>query len=203
MAFIAVPDCIEFAMRYTQHSQEVVNTLWFNKAGTDPITMADLMAGCAALANWHEVNLAPLQDDGITLNEIAARDYTSQSSYIYVLTADSPGELAGTGQPGNVTAAITFRTGRAGRSFRGRNFIVGLTEGQTEANQLAAGVASDYIDAYTEMNSLMNDENLIHAVVSRYSGGVARGSGIFTAVTAYTMDNDLDSMRTRLTGRGS
>lgn len=203
MAFIEVPDCIEFVMKYTQHSQTVVNTLWFNKQGTDPIIPADLAAGCAALANWHEVDLAPLQDDGITLYEISARDHSEQDGAIFALTVDSPGELAGTGQPGNVTATITFRTGRAGRSFRGRNYIVGLTEEQTSANQLVAGVADDYVEAYEAMNSDMANIDLLHVVVSRYHNKAARGSGIFTEVTQYTMENNLDSMRTRLAGRGS
>jgi hypothetical protein len=103
--------------------------------------------------------------------------------------------------PNQVTAVTTFRTAFGGRSFRGRAYWIGLTEGGVIANVLDETVRAQ-INAYWERMRILEagsgEVQFELVVVSYYSGGVLRTTPVATAVTAVSTNNRVDTQRRRL-----
>jgi hypothetical protein len=107
--------------------------------------------------------------------------------------------------------SVSFRTESRGRSFRGRNYIVGLTEDQVTGNDFASGITGLFQAVYELLLDFGQDIAWAWVVASRFSGvdpvthdPIPRTTGIATVVTAVTVvDNFVDSQRRRLTTRGN
>jgi len=124
------------------------------------------------------------------------------------------GEFGGKGGPplpSNVSLSISFRTALRGRSFRGRNYVVGLAvDDQLDQNSIKPTVMSAWVDAYTELIALASGAGATWIVASRFSGvdgdghPVPRAAGVTTPITnVVATDNTIDSQRRRLPGRGA
>jgi hypothetical protein len=99
-------------------------------------------------------------------------------------------------EPYNVTVTISWRTGLAGRKYRGRIYVPGLTEDTTNTDDTIASfevatLAASASDLMLRMATLSADLVIFHKIDNTY-----------TAVTTYVIDNVLDSQRRRLPGRG-
>lgn len=179
------------------------NVIYFqNGTGWDAETLLDLVD--AVNTAWED-NVRPVTANEVLLQKMEAIDVSIEdgpTSELFVLAAGS----GGTGiLPGNVTLAISFRTGFAGRSRRGRLYHVGLTETGVVGDKLVAGVQAGMQAAYAGMFSdiataLPGTE---HVVVSYCSDGDWRTNALVTPVLTYSVDDTIDSMRKRLLGRGS
>lgn len=205
MAFIPVPDVAEVTIRFTYFSQVIVNTLYFNKTGG--FSGSDLPDLATAVMNWWSTRMKGRITNQCALISVVARDISAESAPVSEVFPVSP--IAGTvdnpGLPGNVCWTIQFKTGLAGRSYRGRNYIGALPENAVDGNQIQADDAAAFLAAYVALNS---DINLTiaatHVVVSRYHNNAPRTTGVATAVESYGfVDFFLDSQRRRLTGRGT
>jgi len=146
---------------------------------------------------------------------ILSVDYTYRATYVKGLEdiidleatdathASDPGEIASPSMPGNVAFAVKFETGHTGRSARGRNFVSGLTEAAVTGNFLSEAYADAFRDAYISIGTALNAGGYPQVVVSRYSGGVKRTTGLTLPVTVISYsDLAVDSQRGRLAGRG-
>jgi hypothetical protein len=105
--------------------------------------------------------------------------------------------------PNNVTVAVKKATGRAGRSYRGRTYVVGLPLGAYSDNRLTTTYATALLDAFDALTAVGGPLDIFQLVVlSEVSGGVPRAEGVTTPVTGFAIDPVLDSQRRRLPGRG-
>lgn len=211
MPFIPVPTCALVEMRYTNNGQFVENTLWF-ELGDPPTegTMSDLTA---ALLAWYQEDLRPLQSTNCQLREILATSMDSLTGPVFSLVPPTSefGEQTFNPMPGNVTMAISFRTANRGRSFRGRNYAVGITEAQVDGNTFVEGFGASYQTAYEDLKEVALGVGWRWVVVSRFSGvdatthkPIPRAEGLHTPVTAaLVVDSFVDSQRRRLTTRGN
>lgn len=211
MPFVPVPNTVLCEFRMTADLQQVENTVYFELADTPA---ADDMTDLAELLrDWWISEYAPLVWQGVQLREVVVTDLSSASG---PQVSVSPAVAAFGGQTGdplptNVSLTVSFRTALRGRSFRGRNFVVGLTEVMTTgANTLGPGTLSAWIDAYTALLALGSPLTATWVVVSRFSGvdangrPIPRAAGVTTPVTSVTIvDNIIDSQRRRLPGRGN
>lgn len=202
MAFISFANVVYVELIYNIFQQTCQNTLYFVNAGD--MTVQRLDALIAELAGWYATEMEPLVSDSLTLAEITARDMTTEFSIQSAQSFAQVGNLTSPALPLNVTAAIKFNTGYVGRRNRGRNFLVGLTEGQVTGNELISTVADDFIDAYEEMFALTEAIDFVHCVASRAGvNPTTGGEGAWKYVNSYSMDLFIDSQRRRLSGRGS
>jgi len=123
------------------------------------------------------------------------------------VTADSAagteGTLTSPSVPGNVTWCVKFLTGLTGRSYRGRNYIMGMTEDATVGNQMDAGRAAAFVANYEALLDLVDATDFTWVVLSRVQNNVPLANAIGAPIinVGYT-DLNLDSQRRRLTGRG-
>lgn len=122
--------------------------------------------------------------------QLQARDFTTQSALEFTKGVTHLGTDAGAKLPSGLTKACTFRTGRAGRSFRGRGFIPFLTENALNSGDRDLMDVTRLTNLVAMWSSLLTalpagDASWSWVVVSRYSGVDTAGKPIprTTAVT--------------------
>ena|SRR5687768_10570479 len=126
MALPFVADTAKLAFVGLQHGQEVVNTIHFRTGsgwGSDDLEeLAD-----AALAQWIEWVL-PFQSVDFALQRVEARGLREAGDFGYEADADSgtTGELLGASDNNATATVVSLRTGRTGKSRRGRIFVGGV-----------------------------------------------------------------------------
>jgi hypothetical protein len=206
MVFVPVPETAQSTMVYTgPNNNRMVNVYHFTRPtlGWDPDGLGDL---AEALLLWERNTASNHRSNQITCIGVECRDISVQDSFVVSVAAIPPIQGGGSTPtlPANVTLAISLRTPFAGRSFRGRTYWIGLTEGS---------VSGDFVNPTTSQNILAAVRQLIEVVpqplnaqlvvVSRYSNGQPRAVGVATPVTsALLVDTRVDTQRRRLVGIG-
>lgn len=113
------------------------NVLWFRCATPDPDVLAGLLAD---IIECFLTNLVPVLSTTYTFEQAVAVRCTPTmgAEVIYTPAAGVAVQGAGDGdaEPSFVSALISLRSSRAGRSGRGRMFIAGIPEDQTTASML-------------------------------------------------------------------
>lgn len=211
MAFVPVPNTIGVDVIFLLDNQRVENTLYFEKA--DGWVLADITTFMSDLATLINTGLMPLLSSALSFIELAARllDTASSIGYTLSLTPPTSGGQADEALPSNVTYTIQFKTGLTGRSFRGRNYVPGLTIDSVTQNTIDTDTRTGLLAFYSSLRAMASENATPWVVVSKYSGvnpttgrPIPRVTGVTTEVTSVsTFDRTLDSQRRRLPGRGN
>lgn len=210
MPFVPVTNTALVEIRMLSQGQQVENTLWFELA--TEIDSVSLGALLDAVHLWWSSDLAPLVSSRVEVTEYVGTDQTTATA----IQVSLPGDVTDVGgntpnaMPLGTTLTVSFRTNLRGRSFRGRNYVVGLTEDQVDGNSLEAGVGELWRAAYENLIGVAAGVDWSWVVVSRFSGmsgsppvPTPRVAGLTTPVTSVVMVDDfVDSQRRRLSGRG-
>jgi hypothetical protein len=191
-------------------SQETDNDLAFSLPGG--YILSDIQSLVTNLVDWFNLTFAvPLSRDWKTV-AVHARALNVPAGF--VVDVGTGGVIGGQdfeAAPNNVAATISFRTGIAGRSFRGRNYIPGIPNPVVTLNTLDSGWMDSMVAAY---NGLLPGGGVlpggwIWGVLSQFSGvdglghPIPRAFGVFTPiVNSLFVDATVDSQRRRLPGRG-
>jgi len=211
MPFIPVPETAEVRMQFTQANQKVENVYHVRRQGA--WTQEDLTSLANIFGNWWIQVLKPLVTVGVTLRQVLATDISAEGGLSVIGTTGLPttGGDAGGGYPNNVTLAVKWGTGLAGRSFRGRTYHVGMVIGMVDGNgNVVANKLNDLKNAYDGLRTALDNATLgvEFVVVSRYSGvdanhkPIPRAEGVTTPISGVSIDPVTDSQRRRLPGRG-
>lgn len=213
MPFVPVPNTIQVNIVFEMDSQEVENTIYYEKStGVD---LTDISAFTEELNAYIVAELLPFLGNTIKLIRLVSILLDAADSLLYISTTGLPatGGAAGAAAPNNVALCMSLRTANRGRSFRGRNFIAGIPKDLITENTVGSGSVAAYTDYYEGLIGLGGDDGWAQVVVSRFSGytivdgkkkPTPRVTGITTPVTAaYVVDPTVDSQRRRLPGRGS
>jgi len=206
MAFQSVPYTFQLNQRWVLSGQQCLTTFY---ASVDP---GDYNSGVATdvlteFRTWVTSELIPVFPAGVVFGNaeikglMNAADIFQFSSF----NAGDPGGVGTANQPGNVVVSIKRSSGLTGRSERGRVYIPvpdnGLT---TNENAVDATWLDSVVDALNFLRSSLTAAGAVEAIVSRFTGGAARATGIAIPVAFYiAVDANVDSMRRRLTGRGT
>jgi malonyl CoA-acyl carrier protein transacylase len=98
-----------------------------------------------------------------------------------------------------VSAVFSLKTGLAGRSYRGRLYIGGFSEQQTDGNFLLSSVLNALRDGLISVIDGINNANRQVVVVSRYNERQARQTAVTTPVQSVQVRTfRLASQRKRL-----
>jgi len=105
---------------------------------------------------------------------------------------------------------VKLLTGHAGRSFRGRQYVIAVPfTDYLDQNHLTSTAVSKWVDCYNALREDLNTASHPLGVLSRYSKDVVptpphkRTNGLLTDVTSIAAtDNIIDSQNRRLPGRG-
>lgn len=204
MPFVGNDNVAQVNVSMLWDSQGVENTLYF--FSTTPITEARLYSLAAGVGLLWQTNMMPLMSSQVILNEVNAIQLVPVPA---PTAAWSPSTLIvggdnGAAMPNNVTTTITFRTGLSGRSYRGRNYWIGITEPNVVNNTVNNGLILNILAAYALMIGPGEvDSDWTWSVYSRYVNNAPRETGLSQDVTSVgSFDNTVDSQRRRLPGRG-
>lgn len=210
MPFVPATNTLECELRYQQDDQKLENTLYFSF--TSPWTIPMMQTLGTELIAWWAIELGPQTSDNVVLREVYITDLSTVSSpaITVVPLLLTQGTRAQPALPNNVSLTVSFRTDSRGRSFRGRNFFVGLCEDQVSQNTVDPSVLTALVAAY---NDLLPGGTLTRgewSVVSRFSGvdpvtgaPIPRAAAVVTPITSVLIvDDTVDSQRRRLPGRG-
>lgn len=204
MDFIPVSKGAMVELRYLWNSQRVENVLWFE--GPADFSTGDLTALADGVRDWWIDQMRPLTGTDVLLTAVKATAMHSETAPTYELpvTVDNDGTASSTSVYNNTTWVVTMKTVERGRSFRGRNYIVGVPSAIVNENQVSSAYAFGVVGAYAQLlNATYVGLNLL-SVCSRFHNGAPRTSGVLTAVTGFGYaDFYLDTQRRRSPGRGS
>ena len=211
MPFVPVPNTALVEVRLEQDLQRVENTLWFLRE--TPWAVDALLALNNYITAWWIDTMSPLVSNTVSLREVACTDMASATGPQVTLPPPLPqdGQNTAPALPNNVTISVSFRTAQRGRSFRGRNYFIGLTEADVVANTVIGVQVTAIQDAYEELLTVGDTVTGVEWVaVSRFSGVDADGdpiprvTGISTPIISVTVvDPIIDSQRRRLPARGT
>lgn len=204
--FIPVPNCARIEFIYRCNGVIMENVINVQKGS--PYTLAQLQSLRATCITWDAAQQTAKQVTGCSLIRVRTKALDTNASPMEDYTLPTP--RAGTDNsqalPGNATFAIKLSTGLAGRSFRGRWYVVGIGTvylGAT-ANQVNTTPANNYVTSLNALQTALASAGHTLGVVSYRHALAWRTTGLFTASTGYVLtDYNMDSMRRRLTGRGS
>lgn len=203
MEYIPVPNTAQLDFIFNWDGQVCLNVLHYVKA--TPWTQTQLQELTTAAIVKYTAQFNTNNPTTLALNTVRATDLASENGPRYENGTNLPviGSNGSPSLPNNCAVVITKRTAMRGRSFRGRIYHMGLTEGSVTGNIVIAASLSAIIARWATFLSLTitGDEPLM-CVVSRYANKLPRSTGVATLVTNLTSDGTIDSQRRRLPGRG-
>jgi len=205
MAFIPVENTAQVRMQFLYDGQHVENV--YHVKSTGAWDVAGLQDLGDAFIDWWDTNLKAFMPTTGSLQQVVLRDLTTESGLAVERTTGLP--LVGTNGspqlPNNVTVAVKWSTGLAGRSFRGRTYHIGMPENSTVGNTVSAGPLDDLLAAYDALIGIPPavDAAYTLVVVSLFHNNAPRVAGVATDILDSSIDPTIDSQRRRLPGRGT
>lgn len=205
MPFVPTPNGIKAEVRVTALGQQCENVFWFFNSTPNP-SLTDLQTVADLLYNWWLDEIGPITSSNVTLREIYVTDQSlvDGDAYTYSPSSATNGSNVNEPLPNNVTLCISLRTAKRGRSYRGRSYVIGLTENQVLLNNVTDVAAAAWVAAYDVLVSQSAASGYPLAVASFVNNKVARAQGVLTIINdALVTDTVVDGQRRRLPGRGS
>lgn len=202
MAFIPANNLVvKAAINYTLFNDPIVNTLWFEKtdeAAWEFGTMEDLSV---AIEDWLVANLMPILNQNLIAKSVYITRQASATDIFHERDFGGiTGGVLGEGLPSNVACSVKFSSGVMGRSFRGRNFVGGLSDSDVDGTVMDAAFVTDLVAAYgllpTTVTAMVAAN---HIVCSHYTNGAPRATAVTVPVVGYLVrKTKCNTMRTRV-----
>lgn len=197
-----IPKWILFTIFSTQEGSQRVNTFsyaWTGSTTAPTVTQLNAMAQnfWTAVGTLYTTMLC----GNVNVQNVETRWLDPLGPPIvggYTVPQPHPGTSPGNATPANAAVVLSWRTGLAGRAYRGRTYLPGIGE----SSQVNSTVNSSYITAATA---------LANALVAFNNGGGIVGVQMVVAsfvkqllnqILFVVIDNAIDSQRKRLIGRG-
>jgi len=201
MSFIPTVNSIKVVIIGSLFGQQIVIDITVGKSSA--ITVTDLENVAPEMRDWWNDELAPQVVNDYTINNVKAYDMSSSTAPVYDFPCSEAGDLTDTACANNVAAAISFRTANRGRTSRGRIYIGGLPVNPASGVVMTGTTQAALAVAGFNINDYLTPLSLFHTVVSLYSNGSPRTSGLAQPTINYVVNSDYDSQRRRLQGRGA
>lgn len=199
MPFIPVPLTAQFEMIFDYNGEVGENVLYFTN-DTEPWDETNLETVAAEL----EILFAEVGDviyhTSTKLVSIKATSLASQTApgIEYPVIPNIPGLGGGEALPNNVAAVATFITALRGRSYRGRNYLGGMSEFATSGNTLQPAHITAAGAWFEGLIAMAASLNITWVVVSRQENNVPRVTGVATPITAYRINPTVRTQKRRL-----
>lgn len=203
MAWPNLSGIIKVRMTYGFDGKPSVNVHFvLQRTPASPIPTAVLNSAAAAFYNAWSAQWDTRAHEDWSLDEVTATDWSmadgeeiSHANGLPLLGLGAVGDPC----PASVALVVSHRTGKIGRSRRGRNYIPGLAQAEVDGNDSSEGIITDLAAMYTNAEAGLAAASLDLVVYSLYSGGIARVTPIATLVTSHIINSAIDTQRRRLT----
>lgn len=178
-------------------TRQIVNTFHvYKSAGWTP---PDLTTLGAAVQTWWDTFYKPMIPIQYALSNIHMQVYDPLGTPYVADRNVSPaiaGTRPGTAEAGNVSLSLSLRAGLAGRAYRGRMYLAGLSQNDVAISDLVASTVSALAaNAITALIGPALPAGM-QAVIFH------RNDNLFSTIIAGVIENIVDSQRRRLPGRG-
>ncbi len=219
--FVPALNAANIAMHFTDpNGDDQVNSFWVKNSAA--WTGADMDTMLAAFHTWFDTgngvqSYVKLMSHHCALNAITGRDMTTQHglSHVYQTGLPDAGLAIVNAIEAGCTKAITSRTGLAGKSYRGRTFLIGVDVTKVATPEIGTIDATYCANAVLAFNSLITAVPAAVAtctlvVCSRFyqPGGphtatLPRATAVLTPITSFGFhDLNVDFQRRRAPGHG-
>lgn len=200
-SFIPALNTLRVALEFSQVGHVMVNVYHVKK--DTPIVSADLTAIAEAFLDWWVDDQRGLFSNEVALSMISVRDLTSETGEVLELTSGMPVAGGDTNDPVPNSSALvmSYRTGVAGRSYRGRSYLGGLSKSVIDSpNTIYATNLTTLLLNQLALETRINGEGFTWVVASFKNAGVPRTSAVLTPITEITANTKLDVQRRRMKG---
>lgn len=203
--FIPAPNCASVEIFYSANAVVCENVFHVNKAS--PYDNAALVALRNVVDTWDNTTWKGSRGNGASVFRIRCKALDTNSSPMddYYLPTPRAGTIASPLTSGNSTLAFKLATNRAGRSYRGRWYLVGVTLANygATANQYNVASANAIVSWLNLLKTNLAAAGHTLGVLSYATNKAWRTTAHFEPATGYLIiDYNIDSQRRRLTGRG-
>lgn len=159
---------------------------------------------------WNYATLFAHLSERLANDSVRATDVSSLTgpSVLRVHTGNV-GTFAETkGIPSNAALCVTGNTLKRGRSYRSRNYLGGIPQASLaagDADTVTPEALADILEDFGVLVEALDTFDATGALVvaSKYHDGLPRSSGVLTPITTFAVNDQMDSMRRRLRGRGT
>jgi len=198
------PLIIKTALIFQRDTRTLVNVLhWFRAAGWD---LSQMLSQCIALKNWVDTYLKPCIPPQTSLVQVQARKYDPAAPLAqdYSVSPVILGTRGTVSEAANVTSTLSWRTGLAGKAYRGRIYVPGLSEADVQQNdQLSSALVALLTTAAVQLVTGVGVPNSsVPVVFHRPLPAPKPLDNTYTPINSYVIENIVDSQRKRLPLRG-
>lgn len=190
------PNVAKVALVFTHDVRTFVNT--YHVASPSEITSGDLTNIAQAFEAWWTATGNDRVTVATALRQIQVRklDPSDPLALDYGIDPPIAGQFGGEPLPGNVSVTQSWRSGLAGKKYRGRTYVPGLGEGQVDATDRIGSA-----DVVGLGNAAMQ---LIIDIAALGLGLVIfhRADNSITPIISVIIEALVDSQRRRLPARG-
>lgn len=204
MPYYPVPETCQLEMVYSQEESTnlVENVYHFQRSGGwSAAQMTDLLT---YMSSWETTYGKAWRPGSVGLLKIRCRDLSVVNGLEVAADYFIAGTNVGEDLPSNVTWALKWTTGFAGRSYRGRTYHIGVCRtflNTGDRNIMDATTAGSIVTAYSHILTGTIPDTGKLVVVSRKGGNAWRNPPITTPIIAVGYaDLIVDNQRRRLPG---
>lgn len=190
------PNVAKVSLVFTHDTRTFVNT--YHVANTVEWESAEMETLADIFEDWWNAE----GNDRVTIATALRQIQVRKLSIAEPLALDRdinppvPGQVGGEPLPGNVSVTQSWRTGLAGKKYRGRTYVPGLGEAQVDATDRISGA-----DVVGLGNAAMN--LIIDIAAAGFGLAIFhRADNSFTPIISAVIEAIVDSQRRRLPARG-
>lgn len=191
------PAVAKVALNVDRDTRRYINTFHLRRTDGAVLVAADLTAMGSVVADWwlnsyRHVCKSNIVGNSIVVTKLDPANPLQDTTYIA-----APGDWGGgTTTPGDVSAAVSWRTGLAGRKYRGRFYDFNVPAEEINTNDTMTG-------GYLAFLSAAGSYFLTHLATAALKAVIFhRADDTSTDITSVIVDQLVDSMRNRLASRG-
>lgn len=196
------PDVCKVALVFKRDTRNFINT--FHVSKVTEWTLPEMMTLAADFIDWWNTSYKLAMPNAIALIQVQVRKYDPAVplGFDSNVSPPIPGSQAGAMLPGNVSSTISWRTGLAGRRFRGRVYVPGIRESDVDDSDL---ISSALVNLIASASASLLTSALTNGVLGVFHAPKTVPSvfdNTITDVLTSVIENIVDSQRRRLPGRG-
>lgn len=204
MPFVPAPNIIQVEVLATKDGQQIENRFMVDVFHAP--SLGDMTGIQAQVTAWCNVTYAPLLPEDVVITGLKMTDMSQQNGPQLQVALAIPGTIAGISAPNEVTYCVSLRSGLAGRSARGRWYVLGLSNSNIGGqNRVGPVYRANIASAVQQLVTRMTDIGFAFVIVSYINNNAPRVGGpvYFPVITVTTTDDILDSQRRRRPGIGT
>jgi len=199
MPFQSVPDVAEAVVRFTVNTQPCTMTFYGELTGG--YTQSDIDNLATLMDAWATAEFLPVVSSTLIYTGVNVKGLELLNDLqAFDATGTGAGAVGEAPMPNALAIAVTRRSALSGRSARGRVFWplrVGMIA--ADENFILGAAATQVEDALNEISPAMIADNWVEVIVSRFSGGAARTTGVTFPIVSYGVhDFEIDTQRRRM-----